>query len=93
MLASPKLDYYNGDTQSQTVRVGDTLEVKLDVRADSVALQQILLALDTIANLPDDVPGSSFEQEIVAKARDILNKRSARTHRRTIPTCRHCAVM
>ena len=74
MLASPKLDYYNGDTQSQTVRVGDTLEVKLDVRADSVALQQILLALDTIANLPDDVPGSSFEQEIVAKARDILNK-------------------
>ena len=74
MVANPKLDYYSGDQQNQTVRVGDTLEVKLDVRADDVALQQILLALDTIANLPDDVPNSSFEQEIVAKARDILNK-------------------
>ena len=32
------------------------------------------MALDAIANLPDDVPDTSFGQVVVVKARDVLNK-------------------
>lgn len=72
MLAKPKVDYYQGNTQSNTVRADDRLEVSYDVRADHPAFQQILAALDAIANLPKGDAGNSFERAVVAKAQEML---------------------
>ena len=74
MLAKPKVDYYGGDTGIQSVRADESFEVKINVQADDLALQQILSALDAVANLPDDVPDDTFERAIMVKARDMLDQ-------------------
>lgn len=73
LLANPKLDYYQGDTQATIVRADDDLDVSFDVRADLTAFQQILSALDAVANLPDGDTGDPFQRAVVAKARNMLN--------------------
>lgn len=73
LLANPKLDYYQGDTQATVVRADDDLDVTFDVRADLTAFQQILSALDAVANLPDGDTGDPFQRAVVEKARNMLN--------------------
>jgi flagellin-like hook-associated protein FlgL len=73
MLASPKVDYYQGDTQANVVRADSGLELSYDIRADLPAFQQILAAFDAVANLPNGDATDSFERSIIAKARDMLN--------------------
>ncbi len=72
MLANPKLDYYQGDTLANVVRADDDLEISYDVRADHPAFQQILAALDAVANLPNGDTGDPFESEVVAKAKQMI---------------------
>lgn len=72
MLASPKLDYYQGDTLATVVRADDDLEVTIDLRADHVAFEQILSALDAIANLPNGDANDPFERVVIQGARDML---------------------
>ena len=74
MLATPKLDYYQGNDEPQVVRADDDLDVSYDVRANELTFQQVLIALDAVANLPNG--GSTadpFQNVVIAKARDILN--------------------
>ena len=72
MLASPKLDYYQGDTIANIVRADDDLEVSYDVRADHPAIQQILAAFDAVANLPNGDTTDPFENAVAKKAREML---------------------
>jgi flagellin-like hook-associated protein FlgL len=72
MLANPKLDYYQGDAVANVVRADDDLEVSYDVRADHPAFQQILSALDAVANLPNGDTSDPNERAIVAKAEEMI---------------------
>ncbi len=74
MLATPKVDYYAGDSATQRVRADETLEVSVDIQANELALQQILSALDAIANLPDDKPDDTFERALLIKVRKMLDQ-------------------
>ncbi len=71
MLANPKVDYYQGNAQANTVRADAQVDVTYDVRADTVAFQQILSAADAIANLPVGDASDINEKAIIAKARDM----------------------
>ena len=73
MLTTPKIDYYQGNDQSQVVRAGDDLDVAYDVRADELTFQQILAALDAVANLPNADASDPFQRAVILKARDLLN--------------------
>lgn len=73
MIASPKLDYYQGDDGTFTVRADVDFEVGLDLRADDPVFQQIFSAIDAIANLPNGDASDPNERAIIAKARDMLN--------------------
>lgn len=72
MLASPKLDYYQGDTIANVVRADENLDISYDVRADHQAIQQIIAALDAVANLPTGNTAAPFENAVAAKAREML---------------------
>lgn len=74
MLATPKIDYYQGNTQAQSIRTDEASDVTYDVRADSVAIQQIITAIDAVANLPQGSTLDPFEQAIVAKAHAMVNR-------------------
>ncbi len=72
MIAAPKTDYYQGNTQANVVRADSGLDVAYDVRADTLAFQQILSAADAIANLPNGDATDINERAIIAKARDMI---------------------
>jgi len=75
MLANPTTSYYQGDTNAHRVRADDRLELNYDVRADDLAFQQIMLALDVVSNLPNGGdPRNNFEREIVAKAKTMVER-------------------
>jgi flagellar hook-associated protein 3 FlgL len=54
------------------VRADDDLEVSYDVRADHPAFQQILSALDAVANLPNGDTSDPYERAIAAKAKEMI---------------------
>jgi len=73
MLANPKTDYYQGDQLASLVRADDDLEVSYDLRADLPTFQQILSALDAVANLPNGDTGDPFERAVILKAKEMLD--------------------
>ena len=73
MLANPKLDYYQGDFSLQTARVDDSTTVEIDARADAIEIQQLITALDAVANLPNADSRDPFAREVIVQARDMLN--------------------
>ena len=73
MLANPKLDYYQGDFQAQSARVDEAVTVSIDTRAAAIELQQLLTALDAVANLPNTDTRDPFVREVVVKARNMLD--------------------
>lgn len=73
MLANPKLDYYQGDFALQSARVDDSTTVEIEARADAVEIQQLITALDAIANLPNADSRDPFAREVIVQARDMLN--------------------
>jgi len=72
MLATPKLDHYQGNAQANTVRADAQVDVTYDVRASNKAFQQILSAADAIANLPTGSSTDANERAIITKARDMI---------------------
>ena len=73
MLASPKIDYYQGDFELQSVRIDETSNAEIGVRADAIELQQLLTALDAVANLPNADARDPFAREVIVQARNMLN--------------------
>ena len=73
MLANPKTDYYQGNQQAQSVRSDDNSTLTYDVRADQLAFQQLITALDAIANLPTGDSSDQFEGALIQKAYDMVN--------------------
>ena len=73
MLASPKIDYYQGDFELQSVRIDETSNAEIGVRADAIELQQLLTALDAVANLPNADSRDPFAREVIVQARNMLN--------------------
>ena len=73
MLANPKLDYYQGDFALQSARVDDSTTVEIEARADAVEIQQLITALDAVANLPNADSRDPFAREVIVQARDMLN--------------------
>jgi hypothetical protein len=74
MLASPKVDYYQGDSLANVVRADDDLEVSYDLRAELPTFQQILTALDAVANLPAADTSDPFERAVIVKAKEMLDE-------------------
>ncbi len=73
MLANPKLDYYQGDFSLQAARVDDSTTVQIEARADAIEIQQLITALDAVANLPNADSRDPFAREVIVQARDMLN--------------------
>lgn len=73
MVANPKTDYYQGNSQANVVRADRTLELDYDIRANLPVFQQILGAFDAVASLPVGDAADPYEREIIAKARGMLN--------------------
>jgi flagellin-like hook-associated protein FlgL len=74
MLASPKIDYYQGDALTNVVRADDNLEVSYDLRADLPTFQQILTAFDAVANLPNADTSNPFARAVIVKAKEMLDE-------------------
>ncbi|MDH3918200.1 MAG: hypothetical protein OEU25_08455, partial [Rhodospirillales bacterium] len=49
------------------------LDVAYDLRADLPAFQQILSALDAVANLPNADSSDPFERAVIVKAKEMLD--------------------
>ncbi len=73
MLANPKLDYYQGDFALQSARVDDSTTVQIEARADAIEIQQLITALDAVANLPNADSRDPFARAVIIQARDMLN--------------------
>ncbi len=73
MLANPKLDYYQGDFALQAARVDDSTTVEIEARADAIEIQQLITALDAVANLPNADSRDPFAREVIVQARNMLN--------------------
>ncbi len=74
MQANPKTDYYQGDGLASVVRADDDLEVTYDLRADLPTFQQVLTALDAVANLPNADTSDPFERAVILKAMEMLDE-------------------
>ena len=72
MIATPKADYYQGDSNATVVRTDVQVSVTTTVRANNLAFQQILTAADAIANLPNGDATNSSEKAIIQKALDMV---------------------
>lgn len=73
MLANPKLDYYQGDNGTATVRVSERTTVTYGMNGREEAIQQLLTGLDAIANLPVTAPADTFLGEVFDRVRGMLN--------------------
>jgi flagellin-like hook-associated protein FlgL len=71
-LATPKVDYYQGDSNANVVRADRGLDVNYDIRADNLAFQQILSAADAIANLPNGDASDPNERTVIEKAHQMI---------------------
>lgn len=73
MLATPKLDYYQGDSAAVTARADADVTISYSVNGGELAFQQILTALDAVANLGDGDPRDPYDQAVLQKARSMLS--------------------
>ncbi len=72
MLATPKDDYYQGDTGTASIRISERTSVTYGMHAGEEAIQQLLTGLDAIANLPDTAPDDTYLGAVFDQVRDML---------------------
>lgn len=73
MLANPKLDYYQGDAGIASARVSERTTMNYGMNAREEAIQQILVGLDAIANLPVTAPNDTYLGAVFDHVRGMLN--------------------
>ncbi len=73
MLATPKLDYYQGDNVQNTARIDEAFEISYGVQANELALQQLITAADAIASMPTANIITPEGKLMMTKARDMLD--------------------
>jgi hypothetical protein len=74
MLANPKLDYYQGDSNTPQIRVSETTTINYGITGDEEALQQMFLLLDAIHSLPTIAPPDTFLSKIIDEGMKTLAK-------------------
>ena len=74
MLASPKTDYYQGDSTDQQVRADDGFTLTYGARANAASFQQLLTAVDAMSNLPQSAITTADGLALIQKARDMLDR-------------------
>jgi hypothetical protein len=72
MLANPKLDYYQGDNGTASTRISERTSVSYGMNAREEAVQQLLIGLDAIANLPETAPADTYLGSVFDQVRDML---------------------
>ena len=72
MLATPKNDYYQGDSGTASIRISERTSVSYGMHAGEEAIQQLLTGLDAIANLPDTAPADAYLGTVFDQVRDML---------------------
>ena len=73
MLATPKTDYYQGDSTNPQVRADDGFTLSYGARANAPSFQQMLTAIDAMKNLPQSAIGTTEGQALIQKGRDMLD--------------------
>lgn len=74
MLANPKLDYYQGDSNVPRIRISEATTVNYGLTGDEEALQQLFLFLDAITNLPAQAPPNAFLSTLINEGMKTLSK-------------------
>ncbi len=74
MLANPKLDYYQGDSNTPTIRISESTTLSYGITANEEALQQLFMFLDAISSLPASAPPNSFLNTLVVEAQKTLSQ-------------------
>lgn len=74
MLATPKLDYYQGDSNSPKIRVSESTTINYGITGDEEAFQQLFLLLDAITNLPVTAPPDAFLATLIDEGMKTLSK-------------------
>jgi len=74
MLATPKLDYYQGDSNVAKIRLSESTTVNYGITGDEEALQQLFLFLDAITNLPVQAPPNAFLATLIGEGMKTLSK-------------------
>jgi len=74
MLANPKLDYYQGDSNVPKIRVSESTTINYGITGDEEALQQLFLFLDSITNLPATAPPDAFLATLIDEGMKTLSK-------------------
>ena len=72
MFATPKRDYYQGDNVQNATRIDESFEINYGISANEIAFQQLITAVDAIANIPKASIATTEGQVIVKKARDMI---------------------
>ena len=74
MLANPKVDYYQGDTNAPRMRISETTTISYGITGNEEALQQLFLLLDSIVSLPDTAPPDAFLSILIDEGMKTLSK-------------------
>lgn len=74
MLATPKLDYYQGDSNVPKIRISESTTINYGITGDEEALQQMFLLLDAITNLPATAPPDAFLATLIDEGMKTLSK-------------------
>lgn len=72
MMNNPKTDYYGGTATSTDVQITKTTSVNYGIRADEPSLQQLLIGLDAISNLPETAPADTYLGAVFSQVKDML---------------------
>lgn len=72
MLNNPKLDYYAGDAGIASVRISERTSVSYGMNGREEAIQQLMIGLDAIANLPETAPSEAYLGAMFDQVRDML---------------------
>ncbi|MBO6784964.1 MAG: hypothetical protein JJ899_17070 [Alphaproteobacteria bacterium] len=72
MLATPKNDYYQGDSGGSSIRISERTSVTYGINADETSIQQLLIGLDAVANLPETAPADAYLGEVFDRVRVML---------------------
>lgn len=72
MIANPKLDYYQGDAGTAAIRISERTSVSYGMNGREEAIQQLMIGLDAIANLPDTAPAETYLGDLFDQVRNML---------------------
>lgn len=72
MIANPKLDYYQGDAGTSSIRISERTSVSYGMNGQEEAIQQLMIGIDAIANLPDTAPTDTYIGGVFDQVRNML---------------------